>query len=150
MRGMEKAVFRAGLELGCGVVGGALPANKGYSKMMDFETWKNLILDMATQISDREYQASSWFGKGEFVSSPDELYNGLFYDGMIEEFLETHTKDLTEEQSKAGRELVRQMNQYSPASIEHLDPAKVIDDPRWDEVRRSALSFVSALKAEGS
>jgi hypothetical protein len=58
--------------------------------MMDFETWKNMILDVATQVSDREFQRSAWFGKGEHVSSPDELYNGLFDDSMFEKFLETH------------------------------------------------------------
>jgi hypothetical protein len=35
--------------------------------MMDFETWKNMIIDVFNQISDLEYQRSSWFGKGESV-----------------------------------------------------------------------------------
>ena len=116
---------------------------------MDFETWKKMITDVADEISDLEYQRSSWFGKGERISSPDELYNGLFDDSMIEEFLETHAKDLTEEQRRAGRELVRQMNQYAPANTEHLDPAAVIEDPLWDRVRLSAQSFVAALKSGG-
>ena len=117
--------------------------------MMNFETWRNMIIDVVNQISDLEYQKSSWFGKGQRISSPDELYNGLFNDSMIEEFLEAHAKDLTEEQRRAGRELVRQLNQYAPANTEHLDPATVIEDPLWDVVRRSAQSFVAALKAGG-
>ena len=114
--------------------------------MMDFETWKNMILTVAAQISDREYQRRSWFDKGHDVSSPDELYNGLFDDSMIEEFLDTHAKDLTEDQRSAGRELVRQMNQYADVTPEHLDPTTTFDDPRWENIRRSALSFVRAMR----
>jgi len=117
--------------------------------MMDFETWKNMIIDVVNQISDLEYQRSSWFGKGESVSSPDELYNGLFDDSRIEEFLEAHAKHLTDDQRRTGLELVRKMNQYAPANVKYLDPATVIEDPRWDGVRQSAKSFVSALKAGG-
>jgi hypothetical protein len=114
--------------------------------MMDFETWKNAILAVAAQISDREYQRSSWFDKGRDVSSPDELYNGLFDDSMIEEFLKMHAKDLTENQRSAGRELVRQMNQYADVTPDHLDPIMTFDDPRWEDIRRSALSFVTAMR----
>jgi hypothetical protein len=117
--------------------------------MIDFETWKNMIIDVVNQISDVEYQKSSWFGKGESVSSPDELYNGLFDDSRIEEFLEAHAKHLTNEQRRAGRELIRQMNQYAPADVKYLDPAAVIKDPLWDAVRQSAKSFLLALKVGG-
>lgn len=117
--------------------------------MMDFDTWKNMIIDVVTQISDFEYQRGSWFGKGELISSPDELYNGLFDDSRIEEFLEAHAKQLTDDQRRTGLELVRKMNQYAPANVKYLDPATVIEDPLWDELRRSAKSFLSALNADG-
>jgi len=117
--------------------------------MMDFETWRNMIIDVVNQIADPEYQSSSWFGKGESVSSPDELYNGLFDDSRIEEFLEAHAKHLTDDQRRTGLELVRKMNQYAPANTEHLDPTIVIKDPLWDGVRQSAKSFASSLNAGG-
>lgn len=116
---------------------------------MDFQTWRNMIIDVVNQIADPEYQSSSWFGKGENVSSPDELYSGLFDDSMIEEFLETHAKQLTDEQRSAGLEFVRKMNQYAPANVRYLDPTTVIRDPIWDEVRQSAKSFASALMRVG-
>jgi hypothetical protein len=114
--------------------------------MMDFGTWKNIIMDFAIQVSDREYQRLSWFGKGPEVSSPDELYNGLFDDGMINEFLEKYAHDLTPEQCDAGKKLVRQMNHYAAVSPKSLNPTDVIDDPRWEEIRQSALLFVGAMR----
>jgi hypothetical protein len=115
--------------------------------MMNFEVWKNMIIDSATQISDREYQQRSWFGTGTSVSSPDELYNGLFDDSMINEFLETYGHDLTPEQRDAGKDLVRRMNQYAAVSPKFLNPKDVIDDPHWEDIRRSALLFVAAMRA---
>jgi hypothetical protein len=116
--------------------------------MMDFKAWEAMILHVVVQISDGEYQRLSWFGKGEFISSPDELYSGLFDDAMIEEFLETYGEELTEDQNQAGKELVRQMSQYAALTPENLDPAEVIDDPRWQDIRELASSFLTAMKAD--
>jgi hypothetical protein len=113
--------------------------------MMDFATWKNMVIDAVTQISDEKYQRDSWFGKGEHASTPNEFIAQLFDDSMIEEFLESHRSALSDEQESMGREFVKLMNQYIDATPKYLDPATVIDDPPWEEIRRSAQSFVQAL-----
>src|SRR5437868_6050092 len=109
---------------------------------MDFENWKKMIVEAATRISDRNYQQRSWFGQGPEISSPDELYNGFFDDSMIEKFLEAHGTSLTKAQRAAAHELIQKLNKYADETPEFPDPAKVIDDPAWQEIQHSALELV--------
>jgi hypothetical protein len=115
------------------------------TQMMDFKTWKNMILEVAAQIADHEYQRRSWFGEGEHVSSPDELYCGFFDDAMIEEFLASHSPAVTDVQRRAATNLINLMNQFASIAPEVLDPTEVIDDPRWEQIRHAAGLFVGAM-----
>jgi hypothetical protein len=111
---------------------------------IDFETWKKGILDIARRLASRSYQEQSWLGKGPAVSSPEELFNELFDDQIVERFAAVHAADLSAEQQRALRELIDKMNEYGAASPSKLDPATVLRDPQWEGIRNSALRFVKA------
>jgi len=42
--------------------------------------------------------------------------------------------------------LKRRMDDYCEATPEHLDPAKVLIDPRWEAIRESARGFIAAFQ----
>jgi hypothetical protein len=114
--------------------------------MMDFQTWRESVTDIAKQIADAEFQRRAWFGMAhDAVSSPDEMYNQLFGDAQIEQFLAMYKHKLSLEQLKAGETLVRTMNEYADQTPEHLDPSVLIDDPAWQEIRDAAAAFVTSI-----
>lgn len=112
---------------------------------MSPEKWRNNILHVVAQIASREYQQRSWFGIGTESSSPEELYCLLFDDFMYDEFLNSPAVGLTPTQKARGVELKEELDAYSELVGDYMDPAKVIDDPRWEGIRAAAQTFLNSF-----
>lgn len=113
--------------------------------MISTSNWKDLIADEVKHIADQEYQAKSWFGHSDKVSSPDEMFNRLFDDLHFEDFLGTPGNGLNAEQQFRGEALRDKMNAYAARTPPILDPAEVFNDPDWCEIRAIASDFYKSL-----
>lgn len=112
---------------------------------MDKNSWKNAVLDVVRKIADESYQKAAWFGMGSQVSSPEEIYCELFDDFIYDEFFDSADMPMTDHQRVLGMRLKDAMNHYAD-SVDYLaDPAKVYNDPRWNDIRRLAKEFLDAF-----
>ena len=109
---------------------------------MDLGLWKQNVLKIIEEIADRDYQELAWFGKANYVSSPDEMFCTLFDDFQFDEFLVNKDIDLTEQQ-RVNCELLRQkMNNFSEKLLISSNPEDVIDHPDWVDIRTVANSIL--------
>lgn len=115
--------------------------------MMTSEVWRKNIKKSVSNIADRDFQASAWFGSGEKISSPDEIYNTLLEDFTFDDFLASTEVNLTEEQRRLGFSLRRALDKYSSGQTELPEPSDMIDDPEWEKVRKVAREFLESMGA---
>jgi hypothetical protein len=113
---------------------------------LDLDAWRRVLEDIVDSIADEELQRRSWFGLGPEIWSPDEAFNQFFGDAAVEEFLDRGDTGLTRRQVNSGRKLVALMQELSAATPEHIDPADLVDDPRWRRIRAAATRFRSLLQ----
>jgi len=111
---------------------------------MRIEDWRDLVVEATKKISDKNYQKLSWFGKGDVISSPEELYCGLLDDLIFDDYL-AQDSALSDEQRAMATTLKTQLEEYFSLVGDLPDPYHVIDDPRWERVRQSARAFVESL-----
>ena len=108
--------------------------------------WKTTVVDAARRLADRAYQEQTWFGRGQKISSPEELICGMFDDVLFDDFLAASTVVLSDAQYRAGVSLKDSLEQYAGIISDAPDPRMVIDDPRWEQVRIAARAFVEAIE----
>jgi hypothetical protein len=108
--------------------------------------WKTSVVGAARRLGDREYQEQTWFGRGQKISSPEELICEIFDDYLFDEFLAASTVTLTDAQYRAGASLKNALEEYSGIISDAPDPRIVIDDPHWEQVRIAARAFVKAME----
>lgn len=113
---------------------------------MNPTNWKQLIYESCSRIADKKYQSRAWFGLGSEVSSPEELYCELFDDLLFEEFLESKESNLSQEHRNIGLLLKDTLNDYPLKDDDFIDPQIVIDDPKWEEVRKLAKRFLELFE----
>ena len=116
--------------------------------MMEFKVWRTRIQESIEKVANEEYQKSTWLGKSDKVSSPEELYCTLFEDFLFEDFLESEQNDLPSEGIIKGRELSNKMSVFFDESVGFHDPQKVLKSAEWKEVRQIAESFLNYLKKQ--
>ena len=107
----------------------------------DLNAWRDVLAGVVDCIADENLQRRAWFGLGPEVWSPDEAFNQFFGDAAAEEFFDRDDTGLNEHQLKAGKHLTVLMRELSDQTPDHVKPADLIDDPRWQEVRRAAARF---------
>ncbi|MBT4703413.1 MAG: hypothetical protein HOB79_20250 [Rhodospirillaceae bacterium] len=110
------------------------------------EVWLECILEVLEEIADRSYQRQAWFGKGESISSPTEVYCSLFDDFMFDDFLASSEFKLTPEQRELAEILRVKMNRFSDVIGDQPDPNFVLDHPTWIEVSALARDLVATFK----
>jgi hypothetical protein len=110
--------------------------------MMDKNEWLSKIVDTISRLASRKYQAAAWFGQGDSVSSPDELYNELFDDLTFRTFFDKYSSELSDAQKSAWIELDNKLESYAKAMPNRMNPAAVMDDARWEQIRKSADNFL--------
>ena len=130
------------------IVPGRMPGLPGWILVgadMGYEEWKDNILSAALQIADESYQRASWFGSGDRVSSPEELYCLLFDDFMFEDFIVIHRNSMTREQFDKAVMFMKVMDEFSNNNPDFLPPEKVIQDEGWREVRLIAKDLLDVF-----
>ena len=109
----------------------------------DFDAWRAVVVGVVGGLADEASQRRSWFGIGTEISSPAEEFNYFFSDAAVDEFVEQAMLD--DPTRLAGRYLVKLMRRLSSETPDDIDPALMIDDPRWIEVRMAAADFLKLL-----
>jgi hypothetical protein len=116
--------------------------------MMSYEKWLSSILHAAQNISSRAFQEETWKAGGDLVSSPDEVFQALMEDCTPDLFFEVYGGTLTHEQVQGWRDLKSRLTSYYDRMPLYPDPAKVLIDPEWENVRQAAGSFVLSFKGQ--
>jgi hypothetical protein len=112
----------------------------------DLNSWRTVVEQVIDGLADESLQRRSWFGLGPEESSPGEEFCMFFDDAAIEEFLKRDDTGLNQEQLAAGKHLVRLMSDLADHTPEHIAPEALIDDPRWQEIRKAAARFRELLR----
>jgi hypothetical protein len=110
----------------------------------DFGLWRSNVIYAARTASDREYQQRMWFGDGPEINSPDELFCTFFDDLQLEQFVAL--EELSPHERTAASRLLQALQAYAERSPRHLEPAQVIDDPHFENVRNAAREFLRIVQ----
>lgn len=109
------------------------------------ELWISNLLEAARLISDREFQERRWLASdAQAWETPEEAICSVedcILDGFIEQFMESFSS----EQSRAVTEFRDVLERYCKVTPRHLDPAEVLTDPAWENVRNKAAAFIQAF-----
>lgn len=108
--------------------------------------WRESACEIIGSLADEEFQRDAWFGKGKYVSSPEEVYNQVFGDLAFEQFIESPEVALNDLQRTVANDLVRIMRYFEKLVDRELPPQQVIDHPVWGEVRQTARRFLDLLQ----
>ena len=116
-------------------------------EMISRECWIANLIDGASAIADKDRQESRWLASDRYAwERPEELITDFFDGYLFDEFIEEFAATFTKEQAKAALALSTLMNTYNNATPEWLDPAEVLADPLWAEIRTKASEFIAAFK----
>jgi hypothetical protein len=110
------------------------------------EQWIANLLEIAQIIADRPLQESRWLAPdAKPWESPDEAIN-MLDDCALPDFIETFSETFTAEQALAIARFRDEMEAYVQATPQHLKPADVLADPRWESVRTQASQFILSFQ----
>jgi len=109
------------------------------------DTWRTAILNTVLHIASKDYQEKSWFGNGDTLSSPEELYCELFDDYLFADFLSSSQVVMTETQKQFGTQLKVKLESYSKVISEFPTSKEVFLDPKWEEIRTVARKFLEVM-----
>jgi hypothetical protein len=107
--------------------------------------WRERACEIIGYVADENLHRTAWFGKGPYVSSPDEIYNQVFSDLDLEKFIASPDVALTGVQRVAALELASKMEHFDKAMGGTLSPERVVDHPEWREVREAARRVLDVL-----
>ena len=108
--------------------------------------WRKNACEIIGAVADENFQRSAWFGKGRHVSSPEEVYNQIFDDLDIKQFIASPDVSLNDLQKTAATRLVDKMEYFDRLVGPNLPPDKVIDHPVWREIREAAQRVLDVLQ----
>lgn len=110
------------------------------------QRWIGNLLEAAQSIADRQLQESRWLAQdAKLWESPDEAINTLD-ECALPEFIATFSETFTAEQALAITRFRDELEAYAKATPQHLEPADVLADPRWESVRTRASQFVLSFQ----
>lgn len=113
---------------------------------VELKSWRKVIEQVVGAIADESLQRRAWFGIGPEMSSPDEHVCQFLGDAAIEDFLDRNDTGLNDLQIKAGRHLVKLMRELLKETSGKLERSKLIDDPRWRQIREAAAHFSKLIQ----
>ena len=113
---------------------------------VDASRWRESAREIIGSVADESFQRTAWFGKGPFISSPEETYNAVFSDLALEEFIACPDVALNDLERAAATKLVSKMRYFEKLIGEDLTPDTVIDHPVWREVREAAQRVLDVLQ----
>jgi hypothetical protein len=114
----------------------------------DKAVWLSNLRTSLASMADGDYQRLAWFGQlPGVVSSPVETIEHVASDSGLDDFLLRGGFDLDENQRARGYHLLKLIDDFCENASELLYQPKVIDDPRWIEVRTAAGAFLESLQS---
>lgn len=111
------------------------------------ESWLKHACEVLDTIADPDFLRDAWSGKSRYVSWPDEVYNEVFSDAVIDEYADPDL-DLDEAQKAAGKDFIDRMRDFDKIGGPELPWQEVIDHPGWIKVREAAKKFLDLLKPQ--
>ena len=110
------------------------------------ERWLANLIEAARAIADKKRQESRWLAPDAYAwERPEEEINVLMDDSVFEGFIEGFEATFSLAQSNAIVAFHDAVNAYCEATPGRLDPAEVLADPRWQELRQKADAFIAAF-----
>jgi hypothetical protein len=107
--------------------------------------WRRNVCEGLDDAANEKFQRENWFGHGRHVSSPSEVYNTLFTDFDLAQFVASPEVGLDEAQKAAGDALIRKLRAFEKEVDAEMPPEQVIDHPMWADVRVAARHFAGLL-----
>jgi hypothetical protein len=108
------------------------------------EPWKVTVIDSLRDLSDRSAQERSWLlHRDGAVPSPVELISSLFDDSGLGDLL----KDGAVFSADTDR-LLRQLSTMADEVDLSQSPEKLLNDPRWQQLRDRAAQAHAAVTQE--
>lgn len=114
--------------------------------MMTHEEWREFIIQQLRALADADEQRQTWFGMSNRVSSPVEDVCGLVDDALLPEFLVEQRARISESQFQALSAVLKATDALGDMIGDGGSPDALIDDPRWECVRRAAQNALHALR----
>lgn len=109
------------------------------------QRWISNLLEAIADVADRENQEQRWLAPdAQAWECPDELINVLD-DCVFEGFIEKYVSTFSDEQRKAAVQFRDELRRYCAMTPQHLEPADVLADPKWEAIRQKAAAFVMAF-----
>jgi hypothetical protein len=114
--------------------------------VVDAARWRKTACEIIDSVADENFQRAAWFGKGPFISTPAEIYNNVFSDLDLDEFITSRDVALNDLERTAATKLVSKMRYFETVIGQDLSPERVIDHPVWREVREAAQRVLNVLQ----
>jgi hypothetical protein len=113
---------------------------------MTAERWIGNLIDAVQDIANKDRQERRWHAPDAMAwERPEELISTLFDDYNFELFIKQYNGSFSDEQRAAANSLCDKMVRFNDETPGWLDAAAVLTDPRWSEIRGSAVQFVDAF-----
>ena len=109
------------------------------------ELWLRNACSVLDAIADRDVLHDAWSGKSDYPTTPEEIYNEVFSDAVIDEYADSEL-GLDEAQKAAGKAFVDRMRDFDKIGGPELPWQEVIDHPDWIKVREAAAKFLALLR----
>jgi hypothetical protein len=111
------------------------------------ERWLANQVEAAGMIADKERQECRWLAPDSYAwERPEEDINVLMDDRVFEGFIGTFGATFSPAQTNAATALHDAVNAYSEASPRFQNPAEVLADPRWHDIRLKARAFIEEFE----
>jgi hypothetical protein len=104
--------------------------------------WGKNLLMAVQNVADEAYHRRAWFGLGPEVSSPCEIFNILFDDAGMEQFL---TKPPAYASHATLAQLSRLRDEMELLDVDEDAARTLIDSPAWTEIRELARAAAELL-----
>lgn len=111
------------------------------------EIWLRNACSVLDAIADRDVLHDAWSGKSDYPTTPEEIYNEVFSDAIIDEYADPEL-DLDKAQKAAGKAFIDSMEHFDSIGGPELPWQEVIDHPGWIKVREAAARFLALLRTE--
>jgi hypothetical protein len=127
---------------------------------LERETWLRNLLEVVAQFASEEFQQSAWVGfNGPDGATFEEAYE-LLEDFRLSEalYLPINPYYLDDDELRTLSEFWSILDDYSTNIYEvrvkrpgesYASPSRIVSQPEWQQVRKSALNVLKHFKAAG-
>jgi hypothetical protein len=111
--------------------------------------WKANVVEAVKRIGDQDHQSSNWLRDDRPAwENPNEVINVLTDDSQFNLFLTDCAYSFSDQQRQAAEDFSTKLNRFVNDTPESLGSKDTLNDPRWEEIRTSANTFVAAFSIQ--